>query len=147
MPKIGNPQRSSTIQLLKNNPFGGLNLIIMKNEKPEKKVCKRCGIEKEIEKFRTRPSGFTLNQCRECESELGKERRAKKTEPQVLTIVSKSGKSVNASVARIVGGRMTTSPNTDKVLYFDPTVSRDDARLAFSTFAGITRTGINFQKV
>lgn len=121
----------------------------MKKEKliVEEKECRRCHKVKLIEEFRTRPSGFTLNQCRECEGELGKERREKKRVPEVLTIVSKSGKSVNASVTRIVGGRITSSPLTDKVLYFEPTVSRDEARVAFSTFAEITRTGIKFEKV
>lgn len=120
----------------------------MKKEKVvlEEKECRRCHDVKKIEEFRTRPNGFTLNQCRECENELGKERRKKKLEPQVLSIVSKSGKTINASVSKIVGGRMTSSPLTEKVLYFEPSVSRDDARLAFSTFAGITRTGIKFEK-
>ena len=123
----------------------------MKQEVVDKKVCKRCGNEKDIKEFRTRPFGFTLNQCRQCEGELAKERRLKKQataveESQVL-ITSKSGKVVEASTTPIEGGRMTTSPNTDKVLYFNTTVSRDAARLAFSTFAEISRTGIKFEKV
>ena len=125
----------------------------MKKEKVvvEFKECRRCHIEKPIEDFRTRPSGFTLHQCRKCEGEMGKERRAKKVagdlEQEVLSIISKSGKTVLASIVPIVGGRITTSPLTDKVLYFNPTVTRDEARVAFSTFAGVTRTGIKFEKV
>jgi hypothetical protein len=124
----------------------------MKQAVVDKKVCKRCGVEKNIKMFRTRSFGFTLNQCRQCEGELNKERRLKKQttvveEPQVITITTKSGKTVEASLKPIEGGRMTTSPKTDKVLYFNTTVSRDAARLAFSTFAEIERTGINFQKV
>ena len=121
----------------------------MKKEKlvVERKECRRCHIEKDIKEFRTRPSGFTLHQCRKCEGEMGKERREAKRVPEVFAVVSKSGKSVNASVTRIVGGRMTSSPLTEKVLYFEPTVSRDDARLAFSTFANVSRTGVKFEKV
>lgn len=104
-----------------------------------------------MKEFRTRPNGFTLNQCRKCEAELGKSRRVIKTvgniEDEVLSIISKSGKTVLASIVPIVGGRMTTSPLTDKVLYFNPTVTRDEARVAFSTFAEIVRTGIKFEKV
>ncbi len=60
----------------------------MKKEKVvlEEKECRRCHAVKKIEEFRTRPNGFTLNQCKECESELGTIRRvAKKT--QVSPIV------------------------------------------------------------
>jgi hypothetical protein len=117
----------------------------------KEKVCRRCKDNKKIEEFRTRPNGFTLNQCKKCEGELTRERRNKKKGKnivnEVLSIISKNGKSILASIVPIVGGRFTISPNTTKVLYFDPSISRDDARLAFSTFAGISRTGINFIKV
>lgn len=113
----------------------------------ETKICKRCGEEKPLSDFRTRPFGFTLNQCRKCESEMNKARRAKPVVTEVITITSKSGKVVTASTTPIPGGRMTTSPLTNKILYFEPTVTRDEARVAFSTFANIDRTGIKFEKV
>lgn len=111
------------------------------------KTCLRCKTEKKMDEFRTRPNGFTLNQCKKCEAELGKERRMKKMKPQLLTITSKSGKTIEASTTPIKGGRITTSPNTNKVLYFNTNVSRDAARVAFSTFAKIVRTGIKFEMV
>lgn len=98
--------------------------------------------------FRARPNGFVLNQCKTCESEMGKTRRLgkEKTSP-IINITTKSGKVVEASTKEIVNGRMTTSPNTNKVLYFEPNVSRDVARVAFSAYANIPRTGICYQPV
>jgi hypothetical protein len=98
--------------------------------------------------FRARPNGFILNQCKPCESELGKSRRLSKdnTSP-IINITTKSGKVVEASTKQIPGGRMTISPNTDKVLYFPPNVNRDAARMAFSSYANIPRTGITYQLV
>lgn len=120
----------------------------MKQEVCDEKVCRRCGDLKAIEEFRTRPSGFTLNQCRKCEGELGKIRRAAKTEVSpIITITTKSGVNIEASTKPIAGGRMTSSPLTDKVLYFSHDMNRDKARLAFSTYANIVRTGISFQHV
>ena len=123
----------------------------MKKEKVvlEEKECRRCHNVKKIEEFRSRPNGFTLNQCRECESELGSIRREdKKTQVSpIVEITTKSGKVVQASMQPIVGGRMTTSPLTDKVLYFDANVSRDVARVAFSAYADVVRTGISYQPV
>jgi NMD protein affecting ribosome stability and mRNA decay len=119
----------------------------------EMKVCRRCERELELDKFRTRPSGFTLNQCRECESALGKARReAKKGNvtmvvSQNITVTTKSGKSVNASLTPIPNGRKASSPLTEKVLYFDSTVNRDTARVAFSAYANVSRTGITYQPV
>jgi len=115
----------------------------------KKKICRRCGDEKKLSAFRTRPSGFTLNQCRQCENEMGKERRLKKlnAEPTIITVTTKRGKMVEASVTPIEGGCMVTSPNTDKVLYFNSTIDRDTARVAFSAFAEVVRTGMKFQKL
>lgn len=130
--------------------FGILNISIIfvetfKLKTMEKKVCKRCGDDLELKMFRTRPNGFTLNQCRKCEGELAKERRLKKSEPKFISVTTKSGKLVEASINPIVGGRMASSPNSDKVLYFNPTVNRDTARVAFSAFANVQRTGIIFK--
>jgi len=116
------------------------------------KECRRCHKTKPIDQFRKRPNGFTLNQCRECEGELGKLRRLAKqaTVPEVSPIISittKSGKVVQASTQPITGGRKATSPLTDKILYFDPTVNRDTARVAFSAYANVLRTGINFKTI
>lgn len=111
------------------------------------KVCKRCKEDKPMKDFRTRPNGFTLNQCKKCESELGKERRMKKTKPQMITITSKSGMVIEAFTSPVKGGRITTSPKTNKVLYFGGEVTRDAARVAFSNYANIERTGIKFEKV
>ncbi len=125
----------------------------MKKEKVlvTEKVCRRCGGDPQpIENFRKRVSGFILNQCKKCESEMNKARRVKTvpaTAPAMFTVETKSGGKVEASINPIVGGRMTTSPLTDKVLYFDSTVTRDTARVAFSAYANIPRTGINFKKV
>ena len=65
----------------------------------------------------------------------------------MITITSKSGKVIEASATPIKGGRITRSDNTNKVLYFGKNISRDAARIAFSTFANIERTGIKFEKV
>lgn len=119
----------------------------------EKKICTKCKRDLELEKFRTRPSGFTLNQCRECESAMGKARReAAKGNvtiavPQFITVTTKSGKSVAASLTPIAGGRMTTSPLTEKVLYFSPEINRDSARVAFSAYANVSRTGITYKTI
>jgi hypothetical protein len=118
----------------------------MKQIITEKKVCRRCGFEKPIEEFRKRPSGFILNQCKSCESELGAERRKSKT-TTIISITTKSGKLVEASMKQIEGGRKATSPNTDKVLYFNSNVDRDTARIAFSAYAEVPRTGIQYQLV
>lgn len=112
------------------------------------KECRRCHKVKLIEEFRTRPSGFTLNQCKECEGDLGKIRRMLKAGiSPVISITTKSGKVVEASILPIAGGRMTTSPLTEKILYFNPNVNRDTARVAFSAYANVTRTGINYKTV
>lgn len=117
------------------------------------KPCTRCKRVLELEKFRTRPSGFTLNQCRECESAMGKARReAAKGNvvpavSQTVTVTTKSGLTIEASLIPINGGRKASSPNTDKVLYFTSEVSRDAARLALSNYANIVRTGITYQTV
>ena len=113
------------------------------------KVCRKCGRDLPIEKFRPRVSGFILNQCRECEGAMNKARAiAKKAAVSpFISVTTKSGKVVQASTTPIVGGRMTTSPNTDKVLYFSPDVNRDTARVAFSAYANISRTGINYKTV
>ena len=112
------------------------------------KICRRCGKSKDISMFRARPKGFILNQCRACESELGKVRRlAKVGVSPFVTITTKSGKAVEASTNLIAGGRMTTSPNTDKVLYFGSNIDRDTARVAFSAYANVSRTGITFKPV
>lgn len=113
----------------------------------ETKICRNCNKEKKLSEFRTRPTGFTLNQCRQCENEMNKQRRLLKQKPQMFNVKTKSGKSVKASLKPIKGGRITTSPKTKKVLYFDGTVNRDNARVAFSAFANIPRTGISYQKV
>lgn len=114
----------------------------------DEKVCRRCGFNKPIKDFRKRTSGFILNQCKSCESELGAARRAPKT-PQttIISIVTKSGKLVEASMKQIEGGRKATSPNTDKVLFFNSNVDRDTARIAFSAYAEVPRTGIQYQLV
>jgi len=112
------------------------------------KTCRRCGKTLDISMFRARPHGFVLNQCRSCESELGKVRRlAKAGVSPLITVTTKSGVKVEASTNQIPGGRMTTSPNTDKVLYFGSDINRDTARMAFSAFANVTRTGITFKPV
>jgi hypothetical protein len=119
----------------------------------ETKICTKCIRDLELDKFRTRPSGFTLNQCRECESAMGKARRdaakgnVTMAVSQFITVTTKSGKSVAASLTPISGGRMTTSPNTDKVLYFSPNTNRDTARVAFSAYANVSRTGITYKTV
>jgi len=118
----------------------------MKQIKCEEKICRRCGKLLPISMYRTRTSGFILNQCKNCESELNKNRRTSKTEVSALIqVITKSGKIIEASTKPIIGGRMTKSPLTDKVLYFGQETNRDTARLAFSTFAEIERTGITFE--
>lgn len=125
----------------------------MKQEVCTEKVCRRCGIPKPIDQFRPRASGFILNQCRTCEGDMNKARRitkltlAKAEVSSVVTITTKSGLVIEASTIPITGGRKTTSPLTDKVLYFSPEVNRDKARVAFSTFANVVRTGITYQPV
>lgn len=115
-----------------------------KQEECTEKECRRCHKVKPIEDFRKRPFGFTLNQCKDCESEMNKLRaQAKKNVPQ--TITTKSGVVITAYLKPIKNCRVAASPNTDKVLYFEPEVSRDHARLALSTYANITRTGITYQ--
>jgi len=118
----------------------------MKQAVCNEKECRRCHKVLPISKFRTRTSGFILNQCRECESELGASRR-KPVVSHIVEITTKSGKVVQASMQPIAGGRMTTSPLTDKILYFDANVSRDVARVAFSAYADVVRTGISYQPV
>ena len=113
----------------------------------ETKKCTRCKKDKELDEFRLRPTGFRLNQCRECENEMNKERRLKKQKPQVLVVKTKRGQEVMCSVTPIEGGRKISSPETDKVLYFENTVSRDTARVAFAAYAGISRTGMSYEKV
>ena len=114
----------------------------MKQEKVTEKVCRRCGETKPIEMFRARSFGFILNQCKSCEKELGKIRRESKN---VLSITTRSGKIVKASLKPIKGGRITTSHLSDKVLYFDSSINRDLARIAFSAYADVPRTGIQFK--
>jgi len=115
----------------------------------EEKECRRCHVTKPIDQFRKRPHGFILNQCKDCEGELGKLRRLSKQsiESSFVSITTKSGKVVQASTQPINGGRKATSPLTEKVLYFDPTVNRDTARIAFSAYANVLRTGINFKSI
>ena len=134
------------------NNYSQFKTYIMKQAVCDEKECRRCHDVKPIEKFRSRPNGFTLNQCRDCESELGKIRRLAKqaTVPEVSPIISittKSGKVVQASTQPITGGRKATSPHTEKVLYFDPTVNRDTARIAFSAYANVLRTGVSYQSI
>ena len=123
----------------------------MKKEKVvvTKKVCRRCGKELDIEMFRPRVSGFILNQCKSCEKELSTARRmAKKLiAAGVVSITTKTGKVVEASTQPITGGRKASSPNTDKVLYFQSDIDRDTARAAFGVFADVSRTGIQYQAV
>jgi len=123
----------------------------MEKEKVLKKVCKRCGRELDIENFRPRVSGFILNQCRDCEKELSTARRmAKKlaaAAPEIVKVTTKSGKIVEASINPILGGRKASSPNTEKVLYFPSDITRDTARVAFSVFADVPRTGIQYERV
>lgn len=113
----------------------------------ETKICRRCEKEKELDKFRLRPTGFRLNQCRECENEMNKERRLKKKQPQIMKVTTKRGKEVMCSVTPIEGGKKISSPQTDKVLYFENTIDRDTARVAFAAYADITRTGMSYEKV
>lgn len=117
-----------------------------KQEDCIEKTCRRCGETKPIDKFRKRTSGFILNQCRKCEGELGRI-RTKAKENKTVTITTKSGLVIQASLKPITGGRKASSPLTDKVLYFDSNVTRDSARVAFSTFANVVRTGITYQPV
>ena len=119
----------------------------MKQLPVTEKVCRKCGQLKPISEFRPRTSGFILNQCKDCEKELSKERRNKVVIPSVINITTKSGKVIVASIEVIPGGRITTSDKTEKVLYFDKNVNRDTARLAFSTYANIDRTGITYTAV
>ena len=113
----------------------------------ERKVCRKCGIEKDIKEFRPRTSGFILNQCRSCEGEASKARRIKIVVPETITVTTKSGKVVEASVNPILGGYRATSPHTDKVLYFPSSIGRDMARVALSSFANVPRTGIQYQQI
>jgi len=113
----------------------------------DEKECRKCHKVLPIENFRVRTSGFILNQCKGCESELGKVRRLTKVEVKPITITTKSGLVIEAYTKPITGGRMTTSPLTDKVLYFNQDTNRDKARLAFSTFANVVRTGISYQPI
>lgn len=122
-----------------------------KQEDVTEKVCTCCKTPKPIEAFRKRPFGFILNQCRECEGAMNKARRlakiaAAKANP-VITITTKSGKVVEAYTKPITGCRKAASPLTDKVLYFGSDVNRDTARVAFSTYANVVRTGITYQPV
>jgi hypothetical protein len=126
----------------------------MKKQEPcSEKECTRCKKTKPIEEFRQRSFGFILNQCKECEGEMNKARRLAKIEAakveatSIITITTKSGMVIEASTKPITGGRKTTSPLTDKVLYFAPDVNRDKARVAFSTFANVVRTGISYQPI
>ena len=116
----------------------------MKQAPVAEKVCRKCDELKPIGEFRTRTSGFILNQCKDCEKELIKARRTKVVFPSLINITTKSGKVIVASIEVIPGGRITTSDKTEKVLYFDKSVNRDTARLAFSTYANIDRTGITY---
>lgn len=120
-----------------------------KQEEVTEKVCTCCGQLKPIEDFRKRPFGFTLNQCRTCEGAMNKARRLAKIEAAkanpIITITTKSGRVVEAYSKPIAGCRKATSPNTDKVLYFPSDVNRDTARIAFSAYANVVRTGITYQ--
>lgn len=116
-------------------------------EEVKEKECRRCHKVKPIEDFRKRSFGFILNQCKECESEMNKSRAAAKkaaTSP-IISITTKSGIVVQASTLPIAGGRKAASPLSDKVLYFAPDVNRDKARLAYSVYANVVRTGITYQ--
>ena len=121
----------------------------MKQEVVKEKECRRCHNVKPIEEFRPRTSGFILNQCRTCEGEMNKERAAAKkaAASPIVNITTKSGLIVQASTLPIAGGRKAASPNSDKVLYFAPDVNRDKARLAYSVYANVVRTGITYQTV
>lgn len=118
-----------------------------KQEECTEKECRRCHKVKPIEDFRKRPFGFTLNQCKECESEMNKARAAAKkaANSPIISITTKSGLVVQASTLPIAGGRKAASPLSDKVLYFGPDVNRDKARLAYSVYANVVRTGITYQ--
>jgi len=69
----------------------------MKKQKPipQSKVCTVCGTNKPIDDFRTHKSGFNLNQCRQCEREMAKNRMEEKrnnttnTTKKVCTICGK----------------------------------------------------------
>jgi hypothetical protein len=109
------------------------------------KICTKCGGEKVESEFRTHKSGFVLNQCKECERAATKARRLAKataSELTLVTVVTKSGKEIEASTKPLAGGRKASSPLSDKVLYFASGVTRDTARIAFSAFANVPTTGI-----
>lgn len=107
----------------------------------EKKVCNRCGKELPLSEFRTHgPSGYVLNQCKECERKAATARRQKKT--GVFEVKTKSGVAYQASLTSVPGSRRVSSPRTDKVL-FVLGANRDQARSVFANYANVPYTGIN----
>ena len=65
----------------------------------ETKICRSCGEEMKIGKFRVHKSGFVLNQCKDCEKAATKSRRlsslsktAKTVVSEFLKVTTKSGK-------------------------------------------------------
>jgi hypothetical protein len=108
------------------------------------KICTKCGHEKMIEMFRLHKSGYRLGKCYACEKEAWKS-RPKKTKADVSTlfpVTTKAGHTFNVSNFPITGGRKVTSPETDKVIYTSPEVTRDEARAIMQAYANVPRTGI-----
>jgi hypothetical protein len=126
----------------------------MKKEKiiPESKICTKCGTDKPIADFRTHKSGFILNQCRQCEKDIAKQRIVNKsvkknaeTVSSLITITTKKGKVFEASLTPIKGGRKASV--ADKVLYFKEGTTRDEARAGFSVYYSVPQTGISSEIV
>lgn len=109
------------------------------------KVCTKCGKTKMLEMFRKHKNGYYLGKCYECEKEAWRI-RPKKVKADVSTlfpVTTKAGHIFNVSNFPIPGGRKVTSPNTDKVIYTPPEVTRDEARAILQAYANVPRTGIS----
>jgi hypothetical protein len=115
-------------------------------EEPTKKICKVCGAEKPITDFRLHKSGYRLGKCYECEKAAWKTRTKKAKAPveekTTFPVTTKSGQVFEVSVYPISGGRKVTSPETNKVIYTQADVTRDQARAIFQAYANVPRTGI-----
>lgn len=109
------------------------------------KTCYTCKVEKPINEFRRHKYGHYIGKCIICEKEAQKSRYKKtKVDVSVLfPVTTKAGQTFNVSTYPINGGRKVTSPNTDKVIYTDANITRDEARAIFQSYANVPRTGIS----
>lgn len=107
------------------------------------KKCTKCGRELPVENFRThKPTGFVLNQCKDCEREASRN-RAKSNKNTGTTTVEVKGVNYTVSNSPIPGGRKLSSPNTDQVVYVAKGIGRDLARAIFVKVARVPYTGVS----